>query len=130
MKGKGQGRDRPRDTRRQLEQQCREPSLRQSQQQLAIESQQQHWLPPLPAQFFNYFAGCKTVTAFLPVHKIVQCPFPASARSKRRTKKTWESGGLIQGPLSSNSRRMAIVARRFACAWKLRNKQLILTFVY
>ena len=64
-KGKGQRRHQPRDARRQLEQQSREPALRQSQQRQSLQSQQQRWLPPLPAQFF---AGCKTAKAFLPVY--------------------------------------------------------------
>ena len=63
--GKRQRRLQPRYARRQLEQQRQEPSLCQSQQRQALQSQQQRWLPPLPAQFF---AGCKTVKTFFPVH--------------------------------------------------------------
>lgn len=64
-KGRGQRRHQPRVARRQLEQQSRELALRQSQQRQSLQSQQQRWLPPLPAQFF---AGCKTAKAVLPVY--------------------------------------------------------------
>jgi hypothetical protein len=64
-RGKGQRRHQPRVARRQLEQQRLEPALLQSQQRQALQSQQQRWLPPLPAQFF---AGCKPAKAVLPVY--------------------------------------------------------------